>query len=54
MAIYLVALAVPVVVYELGNVPVKATLLPTIFVVPVPDELANPIMLPVIVYASPD
>jgi hypothetical protein len=36
MAIYLVALAVPVVVYEFGKVPVSATVLPIILVVPVP------------------
>ena len=43
----------PVVVYEPGKVPVSATLFPTKFVVPVPEELANPIMLPVIVYPAP-
>jgi hypothetical protein len=49
MAIYLVAFEVPVVVYALGKVPVRATELPTILVVPVPAELANPIIFPVIV-----
>ncbi len=52
-AIYLVALVVPVAVNELGNVPVGATELPMMLVVPVPVELANPITFPVIVYPDP-
>ena len=49
IATYLVAFCIPVTVYELGKVPVSATLLPTMFVVPDPALLEKPIVFPVIV-----
>lgn len=55
IATYLVALAVPPEVYELGNVPPsEPEVIPIMLVVPVPLELLYPITLPVIVYPLPE